>query len=401
MPISLKVFLPAGGVFRNVVALAPGWRGSAPDRWRPRASSCWRSARAGNRSRSRSPSFCARRWHARRAPAATSTQVITAAMIADVAGLSSPDSSMRGHSLAVTLRETLVASRSQSGPRVTLTLQSNGQFMLDVAQRSQLAAAAARDVCGRQCAGRTSRLAQRDARLAQLTSVFADRIVLFVDAHEVRAASVEYLRRRGGSGSGSGSGRPAGHFPIDRINAARRDALRWLYGLVADPYPLEIRQPDGSSTIEWIEGTNWSDVIDLLEELHPADASRDRAAVSVARLHAHPAERVSTTSCSCSASSCSARAGKTMLLQVTAFTVAHSITLGLSIYGIVSLPSRIVEPLIALSIAYVGDRKSPDARAQAVAPRAGVHVRPAARPRIRRRAARAGPAARGISDRAR
>ena len=44
---------------------------------------------------------------------------------------------------------------------------------------------------------------------------------------------------------------------------------------------------------------------------------------------------------------------KTMLLQVTAFTVAHSITLGLSIYGLVSLPSRIVEPLIALSIAYV------------------------------------------------
>ena len=44
---------------------------------------------------------------------------------------------------------------------------------------------------------------------------------------------------------------------------------------------------------------------------------------------------------------------KTMLLQVTAFTIAHSITLGLSMYGIVSLPSRIVEPLIALSIAYV------------------------------------------------
>ncbi len=44
---------------------------------------------------------------------------------------------------------------------------------------------------------------------------------------------------------------------------------------------------------------------------------------------------------------------KPMLLQVTAFTIAHSITLGLSIYGILSLPSRIVEPLIALSIAYV------------------------------------------------
>ncbi len=31
--------------------------------------------------------------------------------------------------------------------------------------------------------------AQRDARLAQLTSVFADRLVLFVDAHEVRAST--------------------------------------------------------------------------------------------------------------------------------------------------------------------------------------------------------------------
>ncbi|MDP6436818.1 MAG: HupE/UreJ family protein [Gammaproteobacteria bacterium] len=43
-----------------------------------------------------------------------------------------------------------------------------------------------------------------------------------------------------------------------------------------------------------------------------------------------------------------------LLWQVTAFTVAHTITLGLSIYGIISLSPTIVEPLIALSIAYVG-----------------------------------------------
>jgi len=42
-----------------------------------------------------------------------------------------------------------------------------------------------------------------------------------------------------------------------------------------------------------------------------------------------------------------------ILLQVTAFTVAHTITLALTIYGIVSLSPRIVEPLIALSIVYV------------------------------------------------
>lgn len=42
-----------------------------------------------------------------------------------------------------------------------------------------------------------------------------------------------------------------------------------------------------------------------------------------------------------------------VLWQVSAFTVAHTITLALTVYGVVSLPPRVVEPLIALSIVYV------------------------------------------------
>ena len=45
---------------------------------------------------------------------------------------------------------------------------------------------------------------------------------------------------------------------------------------------------------------------------------------------------------------------KPLLWQVTMFTVAHTITLGLAMNGIIALPANIVEPLIALSIAYVG-----------------------------------------------
>ena len=44
---------------------------------------------------------------------------------------------------------------------------------------------------------------------------------------------------------------------------------------------------------------------------------------------------------------------KPLLLQVTAFTLAHTLTLGLSLYGLVSLSPRIVEPLIAVSIVFV------------------------------------------------
>jgi hypothetical protein len=44
---------------------------------------------------------------------------------------------------------------------------------------------------------------------------------------------------------------------------------------------------------------------------------------------------------------------RALMAQITAFTVAHSISLALTMYGLVSLPSRVVEPAIALSIACV------------------------------------------------
>ena len=44
---------------------------------------------------------------------------------------------------------------------------------------------------------------------------------------------------------------------------------------------------------------------------------------------------------------------RTILWQATAFTVAHTITLALSMKGIVKLPAEVVEPLIALSIMFV------------------------------------------------
>jgi hypothetical protein len=44
---------------------------------------------------------------------------------------------------------------------------------------------------------------------------------------------------------------------------------------------------------------------------------------------------------------------KPVLLQATAFTIAHSVTLGLAMYNVIKVPSNIIEPLIALSIMYV------------------------------------------------
>lgn len=44
---------------------------------------------------------------------------------------------------------------------------------------------------------------------------------------------------------------------------------------------------------------------------------------------------------------------KDILLQATAFTIAHTITLGLSMFQIIKAPTQIVEIIIAVSIVYV------------------------------------------------
>lgn len=229
--------------------------------------------------------------------------------------------------------------------KVTLALSADGRFTLDVANDPDWLLLRLETFAGGNVPPNITP-EQRDQRLAQLADLFADRIVLFVDAHEVRATDVVYHAPSPQPDNALASYRLAGVMPRDATR------LRWLYGLVADPYPLEIRQPDGSSTIEWIEGTNWSDVIDLSKSFTaPTRLETAMQYLWLGYTHILP-EGLDHILFVLGIFLLSPR-WQTMLLQVTAFTVAHSITLGLSIYGIVSLPSRIVEPLIAVSIAYV------------------------------------------------
>jgi hypothetical protein len=44
---------------------------------------------------------------------------------------------------------------------------------------------------------------------------------------------------------------------------------------------------------------------------------------------------------------------KQVILQASMFTLAHSITLGLAMYGVIRPPASIIEPLIALSIVFL------------------------------------------------
>jgi HupE / UreJ protein len=44
---------------------------------------------------------------------------------------------------------------------------------------------------------------------------------------------------------------------------------------------------------------------------------------------------------------------KKVVIQASMFTLAHSITLGLAMYGLIKPPSNVIEPLIALSIVFL------------------------------------------------
>ena len=95
----------------------------------------------------------------------------------------------------------------------------------------------------------------------------------------------------------------------------------------------------------------------------------------------------------------------TLLAQVkiiTAFTVAHSITLTLATLGWVELPSRLVESAIALSVVVVGLHDLWRLRSGVAAPsgarpapRLRLRLRPGAWLRLRERAGRARPSPRG------
>jgi hypothetical protein len=86
----------------------------------------------------------------------------------------------------------------------------------------------------------------------QPAATFSDRIVLWVDGHEVRPTSVEFI-----PGDPLATYRMRGHMPTGA------HTLRWYYGLVIDPYPLTIRRADGRVAVEQIAGDAWSRDIDV------------------------------------------------------------------------------------------------------------------------------------------
>ena len=202
------------------------------------------------------------------------------------------------------------------------------------------------------CAGRPPTVqtdpVRQQALLRAFDDIFRRRLTVAFDGSAVHPA-IEYSVAPPGDGTS-----PA--MATIRLSGATPDgarALTWTYAWTFASYALMVRRDrsDNPST-EWLEGGQTSAPIALSGGAAPVGrlgTARRYLVLGFTQIVPYGLDHVLFV---LGIFLLSGRA-RSVLWQVSAFTVAHSITLGLSIYGVVTGPPALVEPLIALSIAYV------------------------------------------------
>jgi hydrogenase/urease accessory protein HupE len=141
--------------------------------------------------------------------------------------------------------------------------------------------------------------------------------------------------------------RAAGTIRLTGAIPSGARTFSWSYGWTFATYSLTV-----NNSTQWLEGGQTSAPVPLSAPSPAAahlDTIRRYLALGFTHIVPHGLDHVLFVLGIYLLS----RRARSVLLQVSAFTVAHSITLGLSLYNVLSLPSSIVEPLIAISIAYV------------------------------------------------
>jgi hydrogenase/urease accessory protein HupE len=189
--------------------------------------------------------------------------------------------------------------------------------------------------------------AERDQRIDSLGPVFLGGITLRFD-DTVAHPGFEYLPE---SALGDVARAPSRVRLTGRIPPGA-GTMTFAYGLALGAYAFNVRIGDGPVQTYWLDSVNPSPSISLIAPPPPLTA-REVALQYFALGYTHILPKGTDHILFVLGIFLLSARWRSIVLQVSTFTIAHSITLGLTMYGVVSLPARIVEPMIALSIAYV------------------------------------------------
>jgi hydrogenase/urease accessory protein HupE len=193
-----------------------------------------------------------------------------------------------------------------------------------------------------------TRPARLESRLASLDVTFRQGVKVTFDESEARPR-IEYSVAPGTDDTSAAvtTIRLTGPIPTDARHFA------WTYTWTFASYAMLVRSAASENpATEWLEGGQRSAPITLASPAPEVDrlgTAWRYLALGFTHIVPNGLDHMLFVLGICLLTN----RARSVLLQVSAFTVAHSITLGLSLYGLVSVSPRIVEPLIALSIAYV------------------------------------------------
>ena len=184
------------------------------------------------------------------------------------------------------------------------------------------------------------------AQLQNYDEVFRQRLVVAFDGTAVRP-KINYLV----SGVATPTSSPVATIRLAGAIPKGSRQFEWTYSWTFATYSLTSRENDVETT-QWLEGGQASTPISLALPGRPL--SRAEIGLRYMMLgFTHIVPNGFDHMLFVLGIFLLSRRLRQVLAQVSAFTIAHSITLALSVYGIVSVSPNVVEPLIAVSIAYV------------------------------------------------
>lgn len=189
--------------------------------------------------------------------------------------------------------------------------------------------------------------AARDEKIRALTSQIREHVAIAFDGTPA-SPSIEY---RPASAFADAAAAPSIVRLTGRVPVGTR-AFTFAYALALGSFALNVRLGDGAVQTYWLEGAHASPLISLVSPPPPPttlEIARQYLALGFTHIVPNGLDHILFV---VGIFLLSTR-WRAVLLQVSTFTIAHSITLGLTMYGLVSLPAKVVEPMIALSIVYV------------------------------------------------
>jgi|KBSMisStandDraft_5_1062788.scaffolds.fasta_scaffold187290_2 hydrogenase/urease accessory protein HupE len=240
----------------------------------------------------------------------------------------------------------IAASAHEIGKTLVQASLRDGAYQVDVVVDPD-ALLPALEVYGRHDVSRDLPREERDRRIAALSAVFLERVSVSFDGRPAVSA-FEYLP----SSAFNDFAQTPSIVRLRGAMPAGADAFAFTYGLALGTYALNVRIGDGPVQTQWVVGGAPSAPVSLAAPLPPpgrAEIGWQYFVLGFTHIVPNGFDHVLFVVGIFLLTS----KWRSIVAQVSTFTIAHSITLALTMYGIVSLPAKVVEPMIALSIAYV------------------------------------------------